>query len=182
MTIFLVVMAGLLSAISAGLSTYYLNFSREIAAIGTKKAEELYLELENFDRSIASFFENCYSLLDGSVAPVEGNNDRLFAAGERLAKIRMLVGFYFPRLSTPLARMIAATATAHRKLSQVEKSPLEDRLAVLQGADAAVCEVKEAIDALKTAILVAENRRASLPRVGFARGREPVSRVLGVAA
>jgi hypothetical protein len=182
MTIVVVLLVSLLSAVSAGLSTYYLNFSREIAAIGTKKAEELYLELEEFDRSVAFFFDNCYSLLDGSLAPMKAHKEKLFVAGEHLAKMRMLIGFYFPRLAKPLARMIAATATAHRKFSEVQKAPVEDRLALLRGADAAVCEVKDAIDALKTAILSAENRQASLPRVGFARGRKPTPRVLGVAA
>ena len=180
--IMIIVMAGLLSALSAGLSTYYLNFSREIAALETKKAEELYLELEYFDRIVASFFGDCYSLLDGSLAPMEHHSAKLLAAGEHLAKIRMLISFYFPRLTTPLARMVAATATAHRKLSQAEKSSLEQRLTLLQTADAAVCDVKDAIEALKVSILAAENRWARLPRVGFAKGREPARRVLGLAA
>ena len=180
--IVVIVMASLLSALSAGLSTYYLNFSREIAALETKKAEELYLELEQFDRTVASFFDNCYSLLDGSLAPMERHSANLLVAGQHLAKIRMLISFYFPRLATPLARMVTATATAHRKLSQVEKSSVEQRLSLLQTADAAVCNVKDAIEALQISILAAENRRARLPRVGFGTGREPAPRVLRVAA
>jgi hypothetical protein len=143
----------LFSAAAAGLSTYFLNASKEAKSFWGRKAEELYLEVDMLDRKLVNFFDQSYSLVAGSSQLSEAAEVALTNAGEHFAKIKMLTGFYFPAHSTALARAIAATATAHRALRGAQSARESESARLIESVDAAVCEVKDALDDLKAAIL-----------------------------
>jgi hypothetical protein len=136
-----------LSAAGAGLSTFYLNASKETLTFWRQKAEQLFVETEMLERVLSNYFEHSYSLMESQVAP--SDESALEKAGDHLAVMKMLIGLYLPSLSAMLTRIIAATATAHRGLRAVQKAKPADREALIESVDAAVCELKEALDSLK---------------------------------
>jgi hypothetical protein len=143
----------LLSAAAAGLSTYYLNISKERLCFLGRKSEELYIEVEALDSALCRFFEESYSLVgDAPQAPVL-HSDASTVAGRHFATIKMLIGFYFPSLTTGLARALAATTTAQHALTLLEHSGQAESERALEAADCAICDVKDAFEDLKAAIL-----------------------------
>lgn len=172
------------SAVMAGLVTYKMNESKETKCFIGRKAEELYCHAEAIDRELSRFFGDRYALVDASRRSAESGNDALQAAGAILVNAKMLVGFYFPSLSPPLARTIAAVTTAHAALQLWEKAgPGRDDLLV--GLDRDVVALKDALESFKTAI-IESGRLAShpAPLVAFRRPPKPAieGRVLRVAA
>jgi hypothetical protein len=175
----------LFSAAAAGISTYCLNCSKETKSFWGRKAEELYLEVDMLDRALVNFFDQSYSLVEASSKLTEADEAALAKAGVHFARIKMLTGFYFPAHSAALARAIAATATAHRALRGAQGAKEGDKAGLIESVDAAVCEVKDALDDLKTAILnhgrerCAPNPLWALWRARQIRGKRP-GRALGI--
>ncbi len=97
----------------------------------------------------------------------------------------MLVGFYFPALSSALARCVAAVATAHASLRLCESATAADRDDLLEGFDSDVVAVKDSLESFKAAI-IDSGRVASQPTGLIALWRPAVagapSRALRVAA
>jgi hypothetical protein len=153
----------LLSAASAGLSTFYLNASKETLTFWRQKAEQLFVETEKLERVLSNYFEHSYSLMQSQVSlPDDGALEK---AGDHLAVMKMLIGLYLPSLTAMLTRIIAATATAHRALRAAQKANAADREALIESVDAAVCELKEALDCLKDGLA---KEAGSLNRGGMA--------------
>ncbi len=112
---FMLITAGL-SAVMAGLVTYKVNELKEAKSFRGRKAEELYCAVEALDRELSRFFDGRCTIADSSRRAGGSSDDALQIAGARLVDAKMLVGFYFPVLSSALARCIAAVATAHASL------------------------------------------------------------------
>jgi hypothetical protein len=171
----LLVLAVLLCAAGAGVSTYYLNASRETFWFWGRKAEDLYMQVESLDCELSTFFETNYSFVEGT--PQVHDQEGLRKAAEHMATTKMLVGFYFPRLMPTLARVIVAAGTAHRALKNAQKSQT-DKERLLVSVDTAVCELKDALEELKTVVLK-EGRQANAKKA-FALFRRPAKATAGV--
>ena len=174
----ILVLTVLLSAAAAGFTTYFLNVSKERRSFHGSKAEELYRATEALDAELSTYFARSYSLhatgSSGS-SPVE-----LERAAAGLMTVKMLVGFYFPMLSGALTRVIAASTTAHRGLVAYQQMSGVAGKQALEALDTSVCELKDALETLKTGILTEGRART---RVGQRRRRsEARSRVLEIPA
>jgi hypothetical protein len=161
MTPAILVLTVLASAIAAGVATYCLNISKERLLFVARKSEELFCTIEALDHELSCFYGARYSLVDA--ARCTTGIEHLQQANACFATARMLVGLYFPMLMPDLARANAAAATAWRSLETLESAPEPHRRALLEALDASVCDLKDALDALKSATLVtgrATNQRA----------------------
>jgi len=158
---FVLVTAGL-SAVMAGLVTYRVNESKEARSFRGRKAEELYGAVEAIDRELSRFFDSRCAIADSSRRVGASSDDRLDIAGAKLVDAKMLVGFYFPALSSALARCIAAVATAHASLRLWECAGGADRDDLLEGFDRDVVAVKDSLESFKAAI-IDSGRLASQP-------------------
>ena len=145
-----VLLTVLLSAAAAGVSTYYLNRSKETLSFFGQKREELYSQVESLDYELSKFFERNYCLTGD--APQEIDHQGVRHASKHIANVKMIVNFYFPLFSHALARVMAATETAHRALSAAQQSKT-DRDPLFIAVDATVCELKDALEDMKAAIL-----------------------------
>jgi hypothetical protein len=149
---FMLITAGL-SAVMAGLVTYKVNESKEARSFRGRKAEELYCAVEALDRELSRFFDGRCTIVDSSRRTGGSSNDALQIAGARLVDAKMLVGFYFPVLSSALARCIAAVATAHASLRLWENAGTGNRDDLLVGLDRDVVVVKDSLESFKAAII-----------------------------
>ncbi len=161
MTPMMLMLAVLMNATAAGLATYFLNASKERILFLGRKFEELYCTVEALDCELSYFYAK-YSLV-GDTQQVAGR-EGLHRASAYFATSQMLVGLYFPTLLHHLARARAAAATAERSLGSLERGASESgRMALAEALDDSVCDLKDALDALKAAILakgrVANNRK-----------------------
>jgi hypothetical protein len=175
----------IISAVMAGLVSYKVNESKESKCFVGRKAEELYCHAESIDRELSRFFGDCYTLVDSSPRQIGASNEALHNAGATLVSAKMLVGFYFPSLAPPLARTIAAVATAHGALKLWERAGANARDDLVVALDRDVAALKDALESFKAAII--ESGRAAgqpAPFVGFRRPAKPAieGRVLRVAA
>jgi hypothetical protein len=153
MTPAILILTVLTSAIAAGVVTYCLNISKERLLFIGRKSEELYCVVEALDFELSRFYGLRYSLVGGARRP--GDIENLHRANADFATTRMLIGLYFPALWPHLARASAAAATAQSSLEALEDAPQSGRAPEIEGLDASVCELKDALDGLKTAILTA---------------------------
>lgn len=153
MTPAILVLTVLASAIAAGIATYCLNISKERLLFVGQKSEELYSTVEALDFELSCFYGKQYSLVGEGPRAVDVEN--LHRANAYFATARMLVGLYFPALSPNLARASAAAATAQRSLETLEDAPQSSRTHLTEALDGSVCDLKDALDALKAAILTA---------------------------
>ena len=151
MTPAILILTVLTSAIAAGAVTYFLNVSKERLFFIGRKSEDLYCTVEALDAEISSFYAKRYALVGSSDHPAGSEN--LHRANGHFATARMLVGLYFPALSLDLARAGAAAATAQRSLDTLEHAAEANPGHLLEALDAAVCDLKDSLDALKSAIL-----------------------------
>ncbi len=174
-----------LSAVMAGLVTYKVNESKEARSFRGAKAEELYRAVEAFDRELSRFFDPRCAIADSSRRAGVSGDDALQIAGAKLVDAKMLVGFYFPALSSSLARCVAAVATAHASLRLWESAGAANRDDLLEGFDRDVVAVKDSLESFKAAI-IDSGRVASQPTGLIALWRPAVagapSRALRVAA
>jgi hypothetical protein len=175
---FMLVTAGL-SAVMAGLVTYKVNESKEARSFRGRKAEELYRAVEALDRELSRFFEGRCTIADSNRRAGGSSDDALQIAGATL------VGFYFPGLSSALARCIAAVATAHASLRLWENASAGRRDDLLVGLDRDVVAVKDSLESFKAAII--NHGRAAIQPTRLMASLRPVavnapSRALRVAA
>jgi hypothetical protein len=147
------VLTVVLSAIAAGCSTYYLNVSKDRLWFKHRKAEELYCTVQSLDRELSSFFGTRYSLMGDNTPSSGPEKEALRRAGEHLVTAKMLIGFYFPSISSALARTIAAVASAHQSLKALEAAHTEDRQKLLAVLDNAVVMLKDALEGLEASII-----------------------------
>jgi hypothetical protein len=173
MTPAIMILTVLSSAIAAGAATYYLNISKERLLFVGQKSEELYRTIEALDFELSCFYGKCYSLV-GEARRAAGT-EHLHGAKAYFAATRMLVGLYFPALMTALTRASAAAATAERCLETLEDAPESGRRHLLEALDTSVCELKDALDALKAAILT--TGRSANERKFFALSWRSMERV-----
>lgn len=143
----------LLSSAAAGCATYRLNVSKERLWFTGRKAEELYCVVEALERELSNLFGSRYSLLGDDRRASGPEKEDLQRAGAHFVTAKMLVGFYFPSLSSALARAIAAVTTAHASLRTWEEAGKAERDHHLITLDNAVTELKDALEALKAAVI-----------------------------
>jgi hypothetical protein len=143
----------ILSAVAAAMITFRINESRESKHFIGKKAEELYCSAEAVDRELSRYFGDRYSILGFNQRGAGLETDALQRAGAKLVEAKMLVGFYFPALSSTLARTIAAATTAHASLRAWERSDevVSDELLVRLDKD--IVDLKDALESFKGAII-----------------------------
>lgn len=86
----------------ATIVTHYLSFSKEQIFFMRKKAEELYVAFERFDRSLTSYFLPAYDLLKGKITEnqfqdiaVKNSNT---AIADASIQMQMIIDVYFPLL------------------------------------------------------------------------------------
>jgi len=147
------VLTVILSSAAAGYSTYYLNVSKDRLWFERRKAEELYLAVQTLERELSNFFGTRYSLMGDNRRISEPEKEALGRAGCHLVTAKMLIGFYFPSLSSALARVIAAVTTAHNGLRAFEKAGAEDSGDLLTILDNAIAQLKDALEGLKATII-----------------------------
>ena len=170
------------SAIAAGCSTHYLNVSKERLWFKRRKAEELYCAVQSLDRELSSFFGTRYSLMGANTRNSEPEKEALRRAGEYLITAKMLIGFYFPTISSSLARTIAAVASAHQSLKSLEAAHNEDRQQLLGVLDNAVAALKDSLEGLEAAIIDIDRPTAKrAPLLGRPTKQINAGRVLRVA-
>ena len=160
MTLALLVLTVVASASAAGAATYFLNISKERLLFVGRKSEELYCTLEALDFDLSAFYSKRYALV-GETGRSEGQAkgmEHLHRASACFATARMLIGLYFPTLAPDLARVSAAATTAQHGLESLEQAAQSGRAPRIEALDAAVCDLKDAIDALKAAALVTARR------------------------
>jgi hypothetical protein len=143
-----------LSAISAGLATYCLNVCKERLSFRAKKAEEAYCAAELLEARLTRFFESRYELVETGLHPTFSEDTE--SVGDVFVRLKMLVGFYFPALSLSFSRAASAAATSYRSLKAFDAAiDGGERQSQVSQLDAAVVEMKDALNALKNAILAA---------------------------
>ncbi len=147
------VLTVLLSSAAAGCATYRLNVSKEQLWFTGRKAEELYCVVEALERELSNLFGSRYSLLGDERRASGPQREDLQKAGAHFVTAKMLVGFYFPTLAPALARALAAVTTAHAGLGTWEEAAKAERDRHLIGLDNAVTELKDALEALKAAVI-----------------------------
>jgi hypothetical protein len=96
------------SGITAALTTYYLNSSKEHVFQRRQKSEDLFRAFDVFNGRMQKYQDNTISLFKGQMSFSEfreqlgsfnmHNND----PGHEFREIRMLVGVYFPEISAEL--------------------------------------------------------------------------------
>jgi hypothetical protein len=164
MILVLLVLTVVASAIAAGAATYFLNISKERLLFVGRKSEELYCTLEALDGDLSAFYRKRYALVGemgqgaGQVAGQVTGIEHLHRANAYFATVRMLIGLYFPTLAPDLARVSAAALTARHGLESLEEAAQSGRAPRIEALDAAVCDLKDAIDALKAAALTTGRR------------------------
>jgi hypothetical protein len=156
MTLALLVLTVVASAIAAGAATYFLNISKERLLFVGRKSEELYCTLEALDVDLSAFYSKRYSLVGASEERT--GIEHLHRAKAYFATVRMLIGLYFPNLAPDLARVSAAAVTAQHGLEGLEHAAQSGRAQPIEALDAAVCDLKDAIDGLKAAVLTTGRR------------------------
>ena len=179
------VLTALLGATTAGFSTYYLNISKDRLWFRRRKAEELYCTVQSLDRELSSFFGTRYSLMGDNTRSSEPEKEALRRAGEHLVTAKMLIGFYFPSISSALARTIAAVASAHQSLKSLEAAHAEDRQQLLAVLDNAVAMLKDSLEGLEASIIDIDRPTAKRgPLMLFRRPTKQMNagRILRVAA
>lgn len=173
----------IMSGIAAGFAAYFITISKERLWFFGRKTEELYCTVEAVDCELSSFYSQC--LLLGEIQPTR-DRQALARAKAYFATLQMLIGLYFPTLSHDLARATAAAATAQRSLEVLDRGVSESgRIALAEALDDAVCNLKDALEALKAAILSKAqlaHKRKFLSLWSRSRTATPKGRVLQVHA
>jgi len=143
-----------LSAISAGLATYCLNVCKERLSFRAKKAEEAYCAAELLEARLTRFFESRYSLVESGLHPAFSEDSE--SVGDVFVRLKMLVGFYFPALASSFSCAASAAATSYRSLKAFDAAvDGAERQRQVNQLDATVVDMKDALNALKNAILAA---------------------------
>jgi hypothetical protein len=142
-----------LGAVMAGVVTYKVNESKEARTFRSKKAEELYCAVEALDRELSRYFDPRSAIDDSNRRVANSSGDALRIAEARLVDAKMLVGFYFPALTSALARSIAAVATTDTSLRLWERAGGADRDDLLEGFDRDVVTLKDSLESFKAAIV-----------------------------
>jgi hypothetical protein len=98
-----IALAGILmSGVVATLATYYLNTTKEQTFYMRRKAEELYLAFELYDRSLSGYYLPAYGLVKGKISWNDFNNLVIKNADEKQREasrqVIMLVDIYFPNV------------------------------------------------------------------------------------
>jgi len=173
-----------LSTASAALATYRLNIGKERLSFRARKAEEVYCTTEMLDARLSTFFERRYSLLANG--GLDQSVQERSIIGADIAKLKMLVGFYFVGLSGSLSRTISAAGTSFRCLDAFERAadPAQ-RDYLMQELDATVVDLKDALEALKQKILEhGSNEDPTRPFKMFRKARKavPARRIMEVPA
>ena len=109
MTIISIAASGVVSALIA----YRLNATREHVFFMRQKAEELYLALERYDRSLGSHFITYYGLLKNEISynelfEIHKKNRVDSGSGDSLDTATMLINVYFVGLKSHLDAYISA--------------------------------------------------------------------------
>jgi hypothetical protein len=160
------VFAVLISAAAAGLTTLRIVEARELRARAAAQAEELYALVESFDQSFSAYFTRCRSIIaEGrAFAPLEEAGWREMRRDS--ARARTLVGLYFPALWPQVRRTDALLSQAVATLRRYEDHGHNDGL--VRSLDRSLEELKDAMEALKGAVVVAhrvgDSRRPVPPR------------------
>jgi hypothetical protein len=173
MTPAILILKVFMSGIAAGVATYWLNISKERLLFLGQKSEELYRTLEAVDFELSCFYSKRYSLVGGS--PGTAGAENMQRAKAHFATVRMLIGLYFPALTTALSRACAAASTAQRSLEALEVALEAEPRHLINELDVSVCEMKDSFDALKGAVLAAG--RAANQRKFFAPNARRVLQV-----
>jgi hypothetical protein len=153
MSLSLSILQILACAATAATTSYLIMESREQRQFFSAKAEELYTLVEAVDRDLTDYFAQSYSLV------AEGHSYRShteFAWSKLMqesAKLRMLVGFYFPSLWPEVKRSDAAVSTTVDALQHFQNNQADENALVT--LDNLVVEMRDALDALKHAVVVA---------------------------
>lgn len=172
----------LLSTISAGVATYCLNVCKERLSFRARKAEEAYCAAELLESQFTRFFESRYSLVETGPHPAYAED--MENIGDVFVRLKMLVGFYFPALSSSFSCAASAAATSYRSLKAFDAAvDSEERQRQVSVLDTAVAELKDALNALKNAILAAGCEEQAV-RVPFRRPAKSATgqRILTVSA
>ena len=153
MSISLALLQLVASVATAATATYLIVESRERRQFLSAKAEDLYTAVETVDRGLSDFFGQAYTLIcDGR--PLRPSTDFAWSKlQQEQAKVRMLVSFYFPTLWPEVKRGDAGVATAVAALAEYELHHPEE--SALLALDHVVLDMKDALEALKHAVVVA---------------------------
>ena len=166
---------------TAATTTFLIVESRERRQFLSGKAEDLYTLVETVDRDLTDFFAHSYALISEG-HPYRPHTE--FAWNKLVqesAKVRMLVGFYFPSLWPQVKRSDAAVSTTVNALQDFQRDRLDENALVT--LDNLVVDMKDALDALKHSVVVAHRDGRGLP-FGFRRREkapEAAARALRVA-
>jgi hypothetical protein len=92
----------LMGGVVATIATYYLNTNKEQIFFMRRKAEELYLAFEFYDRSLSGYYISAYALVKGELSWDQFNELMIKNADEKQQEasrqVVMLMDIYFPNV------------------------------------------------------------------------------------
>jgi hypothetical protein len=181
MSLSLSILQILACAATAATTTYLIVESRERRQFFSSKAEELYTLVESVDRDLTDYFAHSYSLVAGGHSYRPQTEFAWSKLMQDSAKLRMLVGFYFPSLWPDVKKCEAFVSSTADELQHFQDNRGDE--SALLTLDNLVAEMKEALDALKHAVIVAHHDGRGHP-LGLRRRPDASapSRVLRAAA
>ena len=115
-----------MSGVVAAVVTYHLNTTKEHVFFMRKKAEELYLAAESFDRSLSSYFIGGYPLVKGEISWNDFNDLAIKNADkvdeDASLQVLMLIDIYFPKLQPIFGKYLEQRTALHRVLNEHKRA------------------------------------------------------------
>jgi len=143
----------ILSGVVAAFVSALLSVSKDQLIFRQRKAEELFLAFDHWDKHASSAFLMYYPYLQGklSISQVQNliikSQERSPDLGRDHAEIFMLTQFYFPELESPLLQFDSARAGLVKEINAIENGTCDPQRfdAAVRAFDKASKQFKECI-------------------------------------
>jgi hypothetical protein len=148
-----IVMSGV---VAAGV-TYFLNANKEQVFFLRKKAEDLFLAAERFDKSLGIHFISAYPLIKGEIGYDEFHDMVIERgkqeSGENYEAVLMLTRIYFPDLEQKLNAWMDIRTKLNGILSEHKRAYKADPTTFFNSFHRAVGELNQTSEAFKLAVV-----------------------------
>ncbi|SER49545.1 hypothetical protein SAMN05216548_12135 [Faunimonas pinastri] len=166
-----IIATALSSGVIAASVSFFLTLSKETMLERQKKMESAFDAFSSFDNTLASYFIQSMSYVNGKISK-DQLNDLIIASNNpvgsgSLERLEMLVGFYFPSLELDLRKYLAA-----RDLLNVVLNRFDRQEAGPKDYDGAMRNFIEQGNAFKSTLLAEGRSLARLNPLTFWLRRE----------
>ena len=162
----------LMSGVVAAVVTYRLNATKEHVFFMRKKAEELYLAFDSFDRNLTVHFATAFQAIKSEISWHDFNDLIIKRADKRADKsdrdasmqVLMLVDIYFPGVKPQFENFSAQRAALNRIVEDVQRSNKAGEVAqeTIKKFQRTIADFDAATKELKSKI-IEEARKFSIP-------------------